>query len=300
MQKQKHWQLDCLTRFPVVTLLLHLFGKNIMNKTQRLAEVLQSEDLNISDAMTIMDATLEALNSINCKSDEINAEIDAAIAFASSKGLDPTSDFQRHHCRRRPPLRIDENPGSSVAFDLHTFYRREFKAVLDTQISFLSEVHMTCCKTVTPIIDCLSPYAKNPNPENFVALASFFPEVARPDPETLMSEVAVFRSFAGTKSKSFFSMSEIGQFAHENKFVFPLMAKAYRLALTAPVTVAKDERTFSKLKLVKTINRSKMLDKRLNLILMACEKDVTDKIETEKLASVWATLKSRRVAISNT
>ena len=92
-------------------------------------------------------------------------------------------------------------------------------------------------------------------------------------------------------------MSDIGQFADENKATFPLTANAYRLALTAPVTVAKNERSFSRLKLVKTINRSKMLDERLqNLILMACRKDITDKIRTQELSSVWATLKSRRVA----
>ena len=40
-----------------------------------------------------------------------------------------------------------------------------------------------------------------------------------------------------------------------------------------------------------------MLDERLqNLILMACEKDITDEIRTQELASVWATLKSRHVA----
>ena len=49
-------------------------------------------------------------------------------------------------------------------------------------------------------------------------------------------------------------MSDIAQFANKNKATFPLTAKAYRLALTAPVTVAKNKRSFSKLKLVKAIN----------------------------------------------
>ena len=172
-----------------------------MNKTQRLTEVLQSEELNINDAMTIMDATLETLKSINCKSEDVNAEIDAAIAFENSKGQDPRSDFQRHHRRKQPPLRIDDNPGSSAAFDMHTFYRREFKAVLDTQISFFSEVYLNCCKTVQPIIECLRLNKDKPKLENFVALASFFPEEMRQDPETLMSEVAVFRSFVEAKLK---------------------------------------------------------------------------------------------------
>ena len=78
-----------------------------------------------------------------------------------------------------------------------------------------------------------------------------------------MSEKAVCRSFVEAKNKGFTLMLDIGQFASQIKATFPLTANAYRLALTAPVTVAKNERSFSKLKLVKTINRSKMLDERL-------------------------------------
>ena len=65
-----------------------MFGKNIMNKTQRLTEMLQSEELHINDAMTIMDATLKTLKSINSRSKDFNAEIDAANALANSNGLD--------------------------------------------------------------------------------------------------------------------------------------------------------------------------------------------------------------------
>jgi hypothetical protein len=45
------------------------------------------------------------------------------------------------------------------------------------------------------------------------------------------------------------------------------------------VTEAEDERTFSKLKLVKTLCRSTMNDEQLEeLLIMACEKDITDEI----------------------
>ena len=119
----------------------------------------------------------------------------------------------------------------------------------------------------------------------------------RPGPETLVSEVAVFRSSVEAKNKGFTLMSDIAQFANKNKATFPLTAKAYRLALTTPVTIAKNEISLRQLKLVKAINRSKMLDERLeNLILMPCEKDITDKIRMRELASVWATLEPRRFA----
>ena len=43
--------------------------------------------------------------------------------------------------------------------------------------------------------------------------------------------------------------------AEEMKSVFPLINKGFRLVLTAPVTVAKDERMFSKLNTVKNLCR---------------------------------------------
>ena len=61
----------------------------------------------------------------------------------------------------------------------------------------------------------------------------------------------VFRSHL-TDDDDVKDISDAGRIA-EQKSVFTLTNKAYRLALTAPVTVAKDKRTFSKLNLVKTL-----------------------------------------------
>ena len=66
--------------------------------------------------------------------------------------------------------------------------------------------------------------------------------------------------------------------------------------MTIPVTMAKDERTFSRLKIVKTPLRTTMGDQRLeSLLLMSCEKDFTDSIDFECVARDWADLKTRRI-----
>ena len=64
--------------------------------------------------------------------------------------------------------------------------------------------------------------------------------------------------------------------------------------------MAKDERTFSKLKSGKNLCRSRTSDERLEeLMLMACEKDITDEVHLDSLATLWARLKVSRVAISH-
>ena len=87
--------------------------------------------------------------------------------------------------------------------------------------------------------------------------------------------------------------------AKEMKSVFPLTNRAYHLVLTAPVTVAKDERTSSKLKIVKNLCRSRTSHERLEeLIFITYEKDITDEIPPVlNFATLWASLKSRIIAI---
>lgn len=60
---------------------------------------------------------------------------------------------------------------------------------------------------------------------------------------------------------------------------FPNVAIIYRILLTIPVTVASAERSFSKLKLLKSYLRSTMTHERLNgLALIAIENDFMENV----------------------
>ena len=83
------------------------------------------------------------------------------------------------------------------------------------------------------------------------------------------------------------SVQSAAEFSHEHQLVFPSVSKACKLLLIAPVSVAKDERTFSKLKIVKNCLRSTMKDERLkDLIVLACEKDLADTIELQNINAI--------------
>ncbi|KAK1399192.1 TTF-type domain-containing protein [Heracleum sosnowskyi] len=79
---------------------------------------------------------------------------------------------------------------------------------------------------------------------------------------------------------------------------FPNVTIAYRILLTIPVTVASAERSFSKLKLLKSYLRSTMLQDRLNgLALIAIENEILDKVEYEDLIDDFASKSVRRIAL---
>uniref|UniRef100_A0A8I6XZ00 HAT C-terminal dimerisation domain-containing protein n=1 Tax=Hordeum vulgare subsp. vulgare TaxID=112509 RepID=A0A8I6XZ00_HORVV len=65
---------------------------------------------------------------------------------------------------------------------------------------------------------------------------------------------------------------------------FPNASIAYRVLLTIPVTVALAERSFSKLKLLKSYMRTTMTQQRLNdLAIIALESEVLEKIDYEDI-----------------
>ena len=77
-------------------------------------------------------------------------------------------------------------------------------------------------------------------------------------------------------------MEQIAELSQERKSKFPLTNCSYWLLLTIPVNVARDEHTFSCLKIVKRTLRTMMrvitLESLLNL---SNEKDITDSIDID-------------------
>jgi hypothetical protein len=79
---------------------------------------------------------------------------------------------------------------------------------------------------------------------------------------------------------------------------FPNALIAYRILLTIPITVASAERSFLKLKLLKSYMRSTMTQERLNgLATIALENDVLEKIKYEDIIEDFISKNTRRVMI---
>jgi len=65
--------------------------------------------------------------------------------------------------------------------------------------------------------------------------------------------------------------------------VFPNLYIALKITVTFPVSTASTERSFSRLKLLKTRLRTSLSQNRLeNLLIISCENDIEDKDEVVK------------------
>ena len=77
---------------------------------------------------------------------------------------------------------------------------------------------------------------------------------------------------------------------------FPNASIAYRIMLTIPVTVASAERSFSKLKLLKSYLRSTMTQERLNdLAMIALESDMLEKFDSERIVEDFISKNAQRI-----
>ncbi|XP_068220406.1 zinc finger MYM-type protein 1-like [Palaemon carinicauda] len=80
------------------------------------------------------------------------------------------------------------------------------------------------------------------------------------------------------------------------KEIYPNMWVALRIAVTTPVTVASAERSFSKLKLIKTYLRSTMSQEYLNgLAIISINREISKQISYDDTIDDFAARKSRRV-----
>ena len=90
------------------------------------------------------------------------------------------------------------------------------------------------------------------------------------------------------------SIREVVKFVYNQRHVYPTSNMADAFLQTAPVTVASNERSFSKLKL-----RSTVLQDRLeSLMLISCEKDFSQNLNLLSVIKKWVQLKNRRVQFS--
>lgn len=115
------------------------------------------------------------------------------------------------------------------------------------------------------------------------------------DAEELKLEVkGAVRSFPTHVS----SPSEMLNYIYKENILdlYPNMSIALRLLLTLPVTVASSERSFSKLKLIKTYLRSTMSQERLSaLAILSIEQDVRKSVDMELLITRFANAKARKI-----
>lgn len=178
-----------------------------------------------------------------------------------------------------------------------TFYRKEFKIVLDKLTALIKNHLQSSIGNIKPLYEIFNPpLSKNKLTEvNVQDIIQFLPKGFVVDPLHLQVELEVLYD----QCKEVKTVADVINMSEKIKNMLPIVNRMSRLLCTAPVTVAGNERSFSKLKLVKNYLRTTQSDSHLNdLLLLSSEKDIVDDIQLDIIAKQWATLKKRRIKIN--
>ncbi|GBM94510.1 hypothetical protein AVEN_192997-1 [Araneus ventricosus] len=101
-------------------------------------EALEREELNIIDTMELIHGTIKSFQEMN-NDTEINALVKSTICFAKKLHIIPEDDYLKNHRVRHAPKKYDNNPETTCDVDLITYYRKEFKTVLDVFASCVND-----------------------------------------------------------------------------------------------------------------------------------------------------------------
>ena len=194
---------------------------------------------------------------------------------------------------KRVPEWFDENVGNAIFHSFQDHYRIDMFKVIDRLIREYRDIEKTLNESFGHLRCLHLKLIHKAKKDDCILLSQMFPDDLKDD---LFLDIGYIRNDTmKTNPKTVCDASKV--FAGK-RCLYPHLAKAYQLALTAPVSVASNERSFSRLKLLRSNLRSNMSDDRLDtLMIIACESDVTDKIDVGKLADKWSKLKARRIEI---
>ena len=171
----------------------------------------------------------------------MDALIEAGICYTKKMGGDAHAQYDGKHRVRYQPARIDGQPLTAAKLDIYQFYRKEFHEMLNVLITKLGDNLVVCLHAVEPIAKILQPPLQQPNLEDVFEMAKLFPPTMEVDPYSFHAEFGNYVSYSELTNTKFSSLYDTAKFSSKFKSAFPLTNNAYRLLLTAPVTVAKDE-----------------------------------------------------------
>ncbi|XP_022003733.1 zinc finger MYM-type protein 1-like [Helianthus annuus] len=245
----------------------------------------------------------EVLNRVNIVSKKLQdyretgflKAIEEATEIASDMEIDPIFKEKRKIKRKK---RKDETSSSEeVAFTVEENFRVNFFLYIVDQAIASLEKRFEQFKWYEGLFGFLFPRTlriiKDEDLKSSchrLENALRFKEKSDIDGEALYTELNLFRDSLTNK---FSSPVDVLEYMKEDGYS-PEACIAYRILLTIPVTVASAERSFSKLKLLKSYLRSSMSQERLSgLAMIAIENEVLDDINCEELIHQFAIKNAR-------
>ena len=260
-----------------------------INSTSR---ELHSPKIDLSVASRLLNCVISELNILR---NYWSSVMLTAKALATSWVSSLTFEKKRNRKAKRfyDELSTDERLNDpEEAFKVTIFYATVDTALVQLKRRFVGQ------RMITSLFSCLFPQhmvqLKSPQLETAAG------EIVREYPDFSDELVSEYRSFVNEFRREISerrSVVDVIQLMLESCVCssFPQVYKVLVLFATIPVTVASAERSFSKLKLIKTYLRSKMAQEKLaGLTILSIENEEANALDKSELIHRFANINSRK------
>ncbi|XP_050386167.1 uncharacterized protein LOC126802569 [Argentina anserina] len=273
---------------------------DILYKINLVSKKLQSKDMLLDVAVKNLEGRVSYFEKY--REDGLNSAMSEAKEISLLMGIEPVFPIKRHVCRKK---HFDEIPNTEREQQsaLESFRTDYFLVLLDMALSQLKS-RFEQMKTFESIFGFLFAsklaYLDDHelrscclNLENALRNG----EASDIDAKYLLMELQILQEMMPSKAYETdkpWSPIEIMEFA-KRADMFPTVMIAYKVLFTIPVTVASAERSFSKLKLLKSYLRATMSQERLNgLAILTIEGNMLANVDYEKIIDDFASKNARR------
>ncbi|XP_052621070.1 uncharacterized protein LOC111901968 [Lactuca sativa] len=266
----------------------------VLNHVNIVSKKLKSKDMHLDNAITEINKLIGYFK--DYRETGFSKAIVEAKEIAIEMGIDPIFPQKRLIERKK---RFDESSSSEeVSFTPEENFRvNYFLYIVDQTISSL-ETRFEQFKEYDKMFGFLFTQNLRGIEDKDLKLychrlerALKFEERSDIDAEELYTELKLFETL---ETNEFIKPIDVLKFLKELDY-FPNASIAYRILLTIPVTVASAERSFSKLKFVKSYLRSTMSQERLSgLTMISIENEILESIDYKELINQFAIKNARR------
>lgn len=277
-----------------------LFGMivwhDILFSINTVSKLLQTENMDIDIAIGQLQGLMSYFQ--KARGDGFEKAMEEAKRIASELGIEPNPSASRFKKRKR---QHDESEEEGVVLsgeqNLRVNYFMHLLDHVDSSLRFRFDQFQLYEKTFGFLFSVKklksasddSLRASCINLENFLK----HDDVSDIDAEILFLELRILRECLPIEVNKAIEMLNYLKVMGE---CYLNATIAYRILLTIPVTVASAERSFSKLKLIKSYLRSSMSQERLNgLSMISIEKDMLPNLDYERLMNDFASKTARRI-----
>lgn len=272
---------------------------DVLSKIHYVRKLMQSPSMQLGVAVDLLKKTRDSFT--NYRSTGFAAAQVTARQMCEEMNVE--AELKQKRLRTTKTQFGYESPDELMQDAVRKMETTFFNVVVDTAVSSLDERFQSLKnvnKTFTVLLEFPNLGAEDLL-EKCQTLSAALTHDNQPDIDgtALAMEMENFPPLPNLPSNNMTSM-EILTFMHANKLteIYPNMWIALRILATLPVTVAAAERSFSKLKLIKTYLRSTMQQEHLNgLAIISINEVLSNQLSYDAIIDDFAVKKARRVSL---